>query len=490
MKGFEIQPIIQMRILYLSLLLFIVPALASAQYVQVQEVFPQNRFQAPVEMQPVPGRPGKVALVSQSGFVRILDMDSTAAAPVMMLNLTAVTRLDNETGLLGLAFHPRYPAVNKIYVNYVANLTPTYRTVIASFTVDTATLIAPFSSLDTVITYAQPFSNHKGGKLQFGPDSMLYIAAGDGGSANDPFGNGQNKNVLLGKILRLDVDHRDSGRHYAIPLDNPFADSAAPVRGEIYAYGLRNPWRFSWDMPTRRLWVADVGQNLYEEIDTVISGGNYGWAFVEGYHCNSSPVRCATPGLIKPIFTYIHSAINGQAITGGYVYRGTAIPWLQGQYIYSDYTGERIWGLALGPDTLVTNTQLMPPTGWLVSSFGRAHDDELYIMDYNQGAVFKMVADPTAVRPALDKRIPQAYAYPNPASDEITVEIDLAQDEYIRLYLWPVTGFQAVVPLLKTRCAEGKNKLTLSTQNLSPGSYMLEMQADENTLRRRIMIAR
>jgi glucose/arabinose dehydrogenase len=226
-----------------------------------------------------------------------------------------------------------------------------------------------------LLEIAQPFSNHKGGRLVFGPDGYLYLGPGDGGSAGDPNGNGQNRSVLLGKILRIDVAQSP----YGIPPDNPFAGNTEGFREEIYAYGVRNPWRFSFDSVTGWLWVADVGQDLYEEIDIVEKGKNYGWNIMEGKHCYGSP-QCSTAGLVLPIWEYSHH--EGQSITGGFVYRGAKLPELSGAYIYGDFVAGKIWALRYDGQAAPTNS-LLSDTNLNISSFGIDKDGEIYFLAFD-----------------------------------------------------------------------------------------------------------
>ena len=227
-----------------------------------------------------------------------------------------------------------------------------------------------------LLVVSQPFDNHNGGQLAFGPDGFLYIALGDGGSGGDPFGNGQNLNAILGKILRIDVDAAPApGKQYAIPADNPFA--AGGGLPEIWAYGLRNPWRFSFDPATGRLFAGDVGQNAFEEVDLITKGGNFGWNIMEGNHCFSPAAACPTAGLILPIDEYGHDAAGGISVTGGFVYRGPSIPGLAGTYVFGDLASGRIWGLQENGQDGWQRTLLLTHA-LTVSSFGRDTSGELY----------------------------------------------------------------------------------------------------------------
>ena len=218
-------------------------------------------------------------------------------------------------------------------------------------------------------------------------DGYLYIATGDGGSGGDPQGNGQNRETLLGKILRMDVDSKDSGLNYAIPPDNPFTGNTEGYREEIYAYGLRNPWRFSFDPLTNRLWAADVGQDTVEEIDLIEKGGNYGWNIMEGSLCFNPPAGCDPKGLELPVYEYEHPL--GDSITGGYVYRGEELPMLQGAYIYGDFVSGLIWGLWYEEGKGNRNFTLAE-TGLNISSFGIDEDNELYLTAFD-GKIYRLI---------------------------------------------------------------------------------------------------
>jgi glucose/arabinose dehydrogenase len=232
----------------------------------------------------------------------------------------------------------------------------------------------------------QPFPNHKGGQIAFGPDGFLYIGFGDGGSGGDPLGNGQNLQTLLGKMLRIDVDHTSAGLQYAIPPTNPFVGGGGLP--EIWAYGLRNPWRFSFERGSGRLFCGDVGQDKYEEIDILQSGGNFGWNIMEGMHCYNPASGCNMSGLTLPIAEYSHT--EGDAVIGGYVYKGSAIPSLAGAYIFSDNGSGTIWELVEAPPGQWTRTKLLS-SGRSISSLGQDVSGEIYVLDYS-GSVLKLTA--------------------------------------------------------------------------------------------------
>lgn len=308
---------------------------------------------------------GRLFVVEQPGRIRIVTGGRLLEAP--FLDLTDRVRYGGEQGLLGLAFHPAYRANGRFFVNYVRRSDGA--TVIAEFRVSSDPDRAQPAEKPLLVV-AQPYPNHKGGMVEFGPDGLLYLALGDGGSAGDPGNRAQNTHELLGKLLRIDVDR---GTPYAIPRDNPFAGGGG--RPEIFAYGLRNPWRFSFDRETGELWAADVGQDDWEEIDLVTRGGNYGWRIMEGAHCFRPREGCARGGLIPPVAEYGHE--QGRcAITGGYVYRGRRLPALRGAYIYGDYCSGELFALTEGRPHRLLKTELQ------IASFGQDQDGELYVVDH------------------------------------------------------------------------------------------------------------
>ncbi|AZN39811.1 PQQ-dependent sugar dehydrogenase [Paenibacillus albus] len=327
---------------------------------------------------------GKLFVIEQKGRIVMVDPAHPATGAKTVLDIRDRVYTDgNEQGLLGLAFHPKKPGV--AFVNYTTKT----HSVIARFVMkdpEHPELLDPKSEV-ILLTYEQPFANHKGGQLAFGPDGYLYIGTGDGGSGGDPYGNGQNKQTLLGKILRINVDVGGyQGKRYSIPADNPFADGEAGAP-EIYAYGLRNPWRFSFDSVTGKLWAADVGQNRLEEIDIVEKGGNYGWNVMEGNLCYKPEEGCDRTGLIEPLYTYGRDL--GVSVTGGFVYRGSAIPDLVGWYIYGDYAKGTIWALRQEADSRVRNVTLLQ-SGELITSFGVDAAGELYVCAQN-GSLLRIV---------------------------------------------------------------------------------------------------
>ena len=350
---------------------------------EVQEAFPKLSFDRPVDLQHA--KDNRLFVVEQEGIISVFPNDPAVANSKVFLDIEdRVDDSGNEEGLLGLAFHPDYSRNGYFYVNYTASNPD--RTVISRFKVSgTDRDQAEKSSEQVLLEIPQPYSNHNGGQIAFGPDGYLYIAVGDGGSGGDPQNHGQNLKTLLGTILRIDVNKQAAGKNYAIPADNPFANNNNGNKEEIWAYGLRNPWRFSFDAMTNTLWAADVGQNKWEEIDIIEKGGNYGWDRMEGKHCFEPASGCDTEGLILPIWEY--SRDEGVSVTGGYVYRGSAIEQLKGKYIYADFASSRIWSLDFTDRNNPVNTELFK-VPFPISSFGVDQQGELYITGFD-GKIYK-----------------------------------------------------------------------------------------------------
>ena len=369
----------------------------------VEPLPPETVPLAPVELEPAfPGieldrmvllthagdETGRLFVVLQPGRIVVFENDPAVESAETFLDIRdRVNDAGNEEGLLGLAFDPAYAENGYFYVYYSA--ARPRRSVISRFSASPGdpNRADPGSEL-VFMEVQQPYSNHNGGHILFGPDGMLYVGLGDGGAAGDPQNNGQDTSTLLGSILRIDVSRLDSLGTYAIPEDNPFAGSGGTARGEIWAYGLRNPWRFSFDRETGELWAADVGQNLYEEIDIVKPGLNYGWNVMEGAHCFRQR-GCDAEGLALPVAEYGRE--GGCSVTGGHVYRGRRIPSLYGAYLYGDYCSGKIWALRHDGDAVTEHIEIAD-TGLAISSFGEDASGEVYVLTF-EGVIYRF-ADP------------------------------------------------------------------------------------------------
>jgi glucose/arabinose dehydrogenase len=355
-------------------------------------------FSAPVDIVNAGDGSGRLFVAQQGGAVWILEGGTRRAAP--FLDLASLVSCCGERGLLGIAFHPAYRTNGRLFVDYTRRSDGA--TVIAEYRVSANAQRADPASARTLLVIPQPFENHNGGALRFGPDGFLYIGMGDGGSGNDPGNRAQDKLELLGKILRLDVDH---GTPYAIPPSNPFADGRNG-RPEIWAYGLRNPWRFAFDRATGDFYIGDVGQDAWEEVDRFAAGtgagANLGWRVMEATHCTGlgGPVACNDPSLTLPIVEYNHSAGNC-SITGGTIYRGMNAAALAGRYVYADYCTGRIWSVA--PDrTGVWRVRNVAAYGSSISTFGEDERGELYFADYARGQIRSFVSEQGDLADAIE----------------------------------------------------------------------------------------
>jgi len=365
-------------------------------------------FSSPVDLQSAGD--DRLFVVEQGGRIKVLNSDgSTNGTP--FLNISSLIDTGSEKGLLGLTFHPDYTNNGYFYVHYSDSGGDTQ---ISRFSVSGDPDIADPGSEFQIIDYNQPFPNHNGGALNFGPDGFLYISSGDGGSGGDPGNRAQNTELLLGKLLRIDVDNPGGGNNYGIPGDNPFAGDPSKAE-EIWAYGLRNPWKFSFDSETDDLWIADVGQGAREEINKAEigeAGVNYGWRCYEG-NLPFNTANCPDPSTMKfPIAEYPHP--TGTSITGGYVYRGTIYDNIMGYYFAADFGT----GLIVTVDPAGNYTSLGTFGGnW--SSFGQDADGELYIVNYN-GTIFKIKGEILGVE---DMNSIPLTIFPNPAGDWFTMKV-------------------------------------------------------------------
>jgi glucose/arabinose dehydrogenase len=342
----------------------------------------------PVLATTAPDGSGRLFIVEQTGRIRIQKSGKVLSTP--FLNISGSVSKGSEQGLLGLAFHPSFKTNRKLYVNFTRN---DGDTVIREYRVSASNPnVVDTSTKRRILIVAQPYSNHNGGGIAFGPDGYLYIGMGDGGGAGDPQNRARNLGTLLGKMLRIDVNGTSAGKAYRIPASNPFVGRTG--LDEIWQYGLRNPWRWSFDRITGTLWIGDVGQDNWEEIDRVARtssgagrGVNWGWDILEGFHCYPSSVSsCSTTGRAKPLLDYAHNG-GRCAVTGGYVYRGSRISALKGWYVFGDYCSGEIWAVPANASAPATKTLLLD-TGLLVSSFGESSTHELLVTDLG-GRVYR-----------------------------------------------------------------------------------------------------
>ncbi|MBI5646151.1 MAG: PQQ-dependent sugar dehydrogenase [Ignavibacteriae bacterium] len=472
-----------------AVLLLLLASCATRAQVGYEPAFPTLSFDRPVDLQHAGDGTSRLFVVEQQGIIRVFDPSSSAPSANVFLDIRGrVNDSGNEEGLLGLAFHPNFEQNGFFYVNYTAN--PPRRTMISRFKVSAADPNrADSSSESLVLMFPQPYSNHNGGALAFGPDGYLYIATGDGGSGGDPQGNGQNRKTLLGKFLRIDVNSQSPGLVYGIPADNPFVGNTEGYREEIYAWGMRNPWRFSFDPETGRMWTGDVGQGKFEEIDIIEKGKNYGWNIMEGSVCYQPASGCDTTGLTLPVVSYGRTL--GVSVTGGHVYRGTGVPSLVGKYIYADFGTGRIWTLSYTPGSAVTNTELLN-TGKNISTFGVDRNNELYFCAFD-GKIYRFTSGPTSVSPreASSDRITLEAPAPQPASAASVLyqTLRLEKDSDVRLFIADALG-REVVRVFEGRLVSGQHRFVLPAAGLRPGTYFSTLERGEQRLAQPLLLLR
>jgi glucose/arabinose dehydrogenase len=376
-----------------------------------QRVFPSLSFRQPVQLLQPPGDRSRWFVVEHGGAIKVFANDPAASTSSVFLDLSPRTKLIYESGMNGLAFDPGFASNGQVYVTY--NAVPTHDAQLKGVHIFSEWRLSRFTSRDggrtvdpsseEILIDLDKFADeHNAGKLAFGSDGLLYVSVGDGGPSFDPNHFGQNLNVLFGKFLRLDVHTRTAGKPYSIPPANPFAKSGG--RPEIYAYGLRNPWRWSFDRATGELWAGDVGQDAFEEVDKIVAGGNYGWSLKEAAHCYPiGTPRCTVPSVIDPVLELPHP--DWRAVIGGFVYRGKAIPALVGTYVFGDFVSGRVSGLLIDPKTKKAKAQLLDASGKSISAFAEDADGELFFLDNSFGAIYKLASgtcqptDPTAAPP-------------------------------------------------------------------------------------------
>lgn len=372
------------RVILAIIFASILPARASEIIPGIRLETVAEGFEQPVYLATSHDGSGRLFVVEQAGVIRIV---SPPGKPhVEFLDIRDRVDSGGEKGLLSVAFHPQFKVNRKLFVNYTTSSKGQLWTHISEFKASPDGSSADPSSERVILKFRQPYANHNGGHVLFGPDGYLYIGNGDGGSANDPSNNGQRLDTLLGKVLRIDVDRREDDLLYAIPGDNPFV-ARTGARPEIYCYGMRNPWRMCFDRANGNLYAADVGQWKWEEVDVIEKGKNYGWRVMEGNHCNHVfDEHCDSAGLEKPVAEYGHDA--GVSITGGYVYRGKKFPALDGIYFYADYGSGRVWGLRYDGGKIVAQRELLK--GNLpCSSFGEDDDGEVYLVSH-AGKIYRI----------------------------------------------------------------------------------------------------
>jgi glucose/arabinose dehydrogenase len=407
----------------------------------------------------------RLFVAERSGSIKIINPDGSVNA-TNFLNIDGrVTNSGGEQGLLAIAFHPNYANNGFFYVNYIAN---DENTVISKFTRSSSGVADPNSEL-ILLNITQPFVNHNGGDMHFGPDGYLYITLGDGGAVGDPGNRAQNLTTFLGKILRIDVDATDMG-NYGIPIDNPFIDNSSALN-EIWSYGLRNTWKFSFDRTTGDLWSADVGESQIEEInkaDASSSGGeNYGWKCFEGNSTFSSQTSCNTITHHLPVAQYTHSSTGGCSITGGYVYRGSMQSSLQGLYFFADFCSDDI---GFVEETTPNNYEISfieNLSGLGISAFGEDVNGELYVVSLFLGAIFKLNEDNLSVK---NQSINTIKMYPNPVQETLSFDFVNTLNQVKSITIYGTKG-----KLIASYSNFEDQLITIPTAYLTTGFYIVEI---------------
>ncbi len=456
------------------------PFLMHAQY-SWQMQFPSlPAFSNPVELVHAYDGTNRLFVVQLRGIIYVFENDPAVSVRRTFLNLSdRVSQSGSETGLLGLAFHPSYPDSPYFYVNYTSSNSGPLRSYIARYAVSPGDPDSALHDSEVILlTVDQPYSNHNGGRLEFGPDGYLYIGLGDGGDGNDPGNRAQNRATLLGKILRINVDSTQGELQYAIPVTNPYYQNASGYREEIYAYGIRNPWKFSFDPQSGTLWLGDVGQNAREEIDTVVNGGNYGWRLMEGNICTPAvnPSCQDTAGLIRPVYDYpnLNPPLDG-SITGGYVYRGSAISSLHGKYIYGDYVSGKTYVLTYEGVSPATSA-LLTDESYSISSFGTDTSGNIYLCSYSgsNGRIYKLLEQATGVE-AKEEIMPDDYRllqnYPNPFNPSTQLTFSLPVEGNVDLTVYNLLG-KKIATVASGRFGRGEHSVQWNAAGAASGVYI------------------
>lgn len=461
--------------------------LASNVFTQVNFVnaFQNLSFSLPLFLTHSGDGTNRIFVVQQRGLIRVFPNDSNTTNVQTFLNVTdKASQSGSERGLLGLAFHPNYSSNRYFYVNYTR--ISDGATIVSRFTTQAGNPNKADSLSELILlTIAQPYSNHNGGMVMFGQDGFLYIGMGDGGAAGDPGNRAQNTNDLLGKILRIDVNNPSGGNNYGIPAGNPFIGGGGLP--EIFAVGMRNPWRFSQDPVTGTIYCGDVGQDAWEEVDTLAVGKNYGWRCYEG----NAPYN--TSGC-QPIGTYTFPITEYQnigsdiSITGGYVYRGSRVPWLVGRYIYADYGSRKVWKLLLSGGVVSDNSIIgVSPQG--VPSFGVDQNNELYIVG-SSGIIYKFQDAVIGIN-GNSNELPNGFSleqnYPNPFNPSTSISYNVGINSFINITIYDLTGKEISV-LLNESKPVGRYSVEFNAANLPSGVYFYRMTVDGKSFEKKMVL--
>jgi len=446
----------------------------------IEVAYPELNFSQPIDFQFINGVNDTVFVAERAGRILKFKNEIETNSTFEVLDISSKISTSGEGGLIGFTFHPNFENNPYLFVHYTSP--DPFRSVFARFTLDNNGQ-ADLSSEFILFEIDQPFENHNAGQIRFGADDYLYIATGDGGGAGDPLENGQDRSTLLGNILRIDVNNTDPGLNYAIPADNPFADNTEGWREEIFAWGLRNPFRFSFDADTGDLWVGDVGQNRREEVNIVESGKNYGWNTMEGTLCFDPDPGCDQTGLELPVFEY--SLPGSQSITGGFVYRGNEVTELSNRYVYADFSEGEIWSFAYDGDSAFDNQSIDNLGPNQIVCFGEDQNRELYICSFD-GNIYRInpsVTSSVEDDDFLPSKVKLNQNYPNPFNPSTVISFTLPENMKVSLAVYNVVG-QKVVDLVNRRMSAGEHTISFDASNLSSGVYIYVLKTNSTTLTR------
>lgn len=475
-----------MKGLSIIFILFILGCNNIPAQLKIEAAFPNLTFEQPVDIQSANDGTNRLFIVSQQGKIYVIENKSNITTAKVFLDITEKVLYGGEQGLLGLAFHPDFKNNGYFFVDYTTR--NPRRTIISRFQVSKDNPDAANKNSEIILMeIEQPYSNHNGGQITFGPDGYLYISLGDGGSAGDPQNNAQNLKSHLGKILRIDVNNFSEGKYYSIPPDNPFKRNTNGLKEEIYAWGLRNVWRFSFDKVTGKLWAADVGQNLWEEINIIEKGKNYGWRIMEGFHCYNPPNNCDPTNLTMPLWEYGHNDDGGYSITGGFVYRGNNVKEIYGKYIYGDFVSGNIWSLEY--DGKNVSNKLLFNTNYAISTFGLDEQGELYFADYSGGKIYKFVsASSTKLKESnLLNKLELNQNYPNPFNLSTLISFVLNEMSFITLKVYDILGREVSILVNENKNA-GEYRINFNATNLADGIYFYSLYSPFGSLTRKMVV--
>lgn len=490
----NVERYVMWRSLFVVGILLMIGNHTRGQSLSWQSAFPSlPTFSLPIDVRHAGDGTNRLFVAQQRGVIYVFQNSATVSTRRVFIDLSdRVSQSGSETGLLGLAFHPNYATNGFFFVNYTSSISGSLRSYIDRYQVSaTNPDSAVRSSQFQILSLAQPYSNHNGGSIAFGPDGFLYLGFGDGGSGNDPGNRAQNRAELLGKILRIDVDRTTVTTNYAIPSTNPFVGNTQGWREEIFAYGLRNPWKFSFDAQTGDIWCGDVGQDTREEIDIITSGGNFGWRLMEGFICTPgvNPGCADTAGLIRPVWDYPNAG-SDISVTGGYVYRGAAIPSVQGKYFCADYGSGKIWMLTrTGPNS--ATAQLVSDEAYSISSFGVDQTNELYLLSYSSaGRLYKLNGPSTNTG---EEPSPQQFKleqnYPNPFNPTTTLSFVIGKSSWVTLKVFDVLG-NDVATIVDGLLTEGDYTRSFDASRLASGVYYYQLKSSAFLATKRMVLLR